>query len=442
MLMNSLFGLIPLLASYLLDLVFIYMILTTYRSKITNILTWVTNIILSFGLFVIITRMGFMNLFVGYLLGCTAIVCDIFLFKEEYYKIIFVSLGIWSISSFFSSAAISISNIFFKVSPYIIFSNPSHNVVFFRSLVDISMYISFLCIFYFYLRKPMKKILNLSSKINYFYYTVPFIAFILFCAIFGPTKEHNTFFDFILMTIMFFIILSLYYLIFSSIYHTYNKDLLEIRLDAASKQYEMQKEYYKLLNDDIEKSKAHKHDIHHHLNTISTLTANKDYDTLEKYMSRLMFVDKEILIDRLSMHPVVDAVIQRYIRISKATDILISTEINIPENIAIDSYDLCIILGNCLENSIEACTMVVDPYNRYIIVKTSMIGNNLLIDIENSFNGVINIENNKIITTKNDGQNHGIGLKNVRSIVNNYNGNMNITYLDNKFRVSIMICAE
>jgi|GEM_PF-1721858 len=235
MLMNSLFGLIPVLTSYLLDLVFIYMILTTDRSKITNILTWVTNIILSFGLFVIITRMGLMNVFVGYLIGCTAIVCDIFLFKEEYYKIIFVSVGIWSISSFFSSAAISISNIFFKASPYIIFSNPSYTVVFFRSLVDISMYIAFLCIFYFYLRKPMKMVLNLSSKINYFYYTIPSIAFVLFCAIFGPTKEHNTFLGFILMDIMFFLIISLYYLVFSSIYNRYNNDLQILLLDKMEK---------------------------------------------------------------------------------------------------------------------------------------------------------------------------------------------------------------
>jgi sensor histidine kinase YesM len=71
-----------------------------------------------------------------------------------------------------------------------------------------------------------------------------------------------------------------------------------------------------------------------------------------------------------------------------------------------------------------------------------MVKHNLLIDIENSFNGVINTENNKIITTKKDGQPHGIGLKNVNTIVNNYDGNINIIYLDNKFRVSIMICID
>ncbi|WP_291635171.1 GGDEF domain-containing protein [Clostridium sp.] len=233
--MNSLLGLIPVLISYLLDLVFIYMILTTSRSKITNILTWVTNIILSFGLFVIITRLGFMNVFVGYLLGSTAIVCDLFLFKEEYYKIIFVALGIWSISSFFSSAAIGISNIFFNASPYIALINASPYIVFFRSLIDISMYIPFLSIFYFYIRKPMKMVLNLSSKINYFYYTVPSISFVLFCAIFGPTKEHNTFLGFILMDIMFFLIISLYYLIFSSIYNRYNNDLQILLLDKMEK---------------------------------------------------------------------------------------------------------------------------------------------------------------------------------------------------------------
>jgi len=433
MIMNILLALMPHVTSLILNIIFTYMILTTYKSKITNIINYGISIILSYGLFIIISAGGGMNWLVAYLLGCIPIFAIIFLFKEEYYKKIFVFFGIWGISSFFSSVSIIVSNIFFNSSPYI---------VFFRCLINISIYSPFIYVFYIYFRKHMKDVLSFSSNINHFYYSFPSITFVLFCSLFGPAKKNDTFWGFILMTIMFFIIISLYYLIFSSIFHTYNKDLLEIRLDAASKQYETQKEYYKLLNDDIEKSKAHKHDIHHHLYTISTLTANKDYDTLEKYMSKLMFVDKEVSIDRLSMHPVVDSVIQRYIRIAKANDILISAVINIPENIAIDSYDLCIILGNCLENSIEACTMMIESCNRYISVKTSMVKNNLLVDIENSFNGVINIENNKIMTTKNDEQNHGIGLKNVRSIVNNYKGNMNITYLDNKFRVSIMICAE
>ena len=162
MLMNSIFALITPMTTLSLNIIFTYIILTTSKSKSTNIFTWVVNIILSYGLFIIIIdRLGFMNSFVAYLLGGTSIFCIIFLFNEDYYKKIFVFFGIWSISSFFLSVSIIISNMFFISSPYIVPFNASLNIVFFRGLIYISIYTLFIYLFYicfiFILEYPLNR---------------------------------------------------------------------------------------------------------------------------------------------------------------------------------------------------------------------------------------------------------------------------------------------
>ena len=60
----------------------------------------------------------------------------------------------------------------------------------------------------------------------------------------------------------------------------------------------------------------------------------------------------------------------------------------------------------------------------------------LYIEIENSYNGVINEEKGRFYTTKNNKANHGFGLKNVKRIVEKHNGTLDITYSEERFRIN------
>ena len=105
--------------------------------------------------------------------------------------------------------------------------------------------------------------------------------------------------------------------------------------------------------------------------------------------------------------------------------------------------DMVIILGNLLDNAIEACEKTENK--KEIKLEIKYILNNLFITIENTYNGNLNDaerggEHTELPkTTKGDFINHGVGLRNVNDIVNKYNGEMSWTAKDNVFRVEILM---
>lgn len=104
----------------------------------------------------------------------------------------------------------------------------------------------------------------------------------------------------------------------------------------------------------------------------------------------------------------------------------------------LDMTDFCTILSNLLDNAIEAC-LQVEHSDRYIKISNSIVNNFSLLIVENSKENEIKKDGSKILTSKKDRSIHGIGIDNVRSCVENYNGDMKINYDESSFKVRIMI---
>lgn len=90
-----------------------------------------------------------------------------------------------------------------------------------------------------------------------------------------------------------------------------------------------------------------------------------------------------------------------------------------------------------LDNAIDAASKVEDQRKIDIIIRYTK--DTLFIHIKNTFNGYVFYEKNKIITSKEDRKNHGIGLNNIENILKKYNGVMEIDHNDNEFAVDIMM---
>ena len=126
-------------------------------------------------------------------------------------------------------------------------------------------------------------------------------------------------------------------------------------------------------------------------------------------------------------------VILNYKKQNMNTKTRFETKINIPKEISIEKGDLGVILGNLLDNSVEACNNHVEREKPYIYVNIAMEANMFIICVENSISTV-----NKELCKK-DLVNHGRGLKNVRRLVEKYNGTMEIEKCENSFKVEIML---
>lgn len=100
--------------------------------------------------------------------------------------------------------------------------------------------------------------------------------------------------------------------------------------------------------------------------------------------------------------------------------------------------DLVTILGNALDNAIEACRAMPAGAARYIQVRTAQRQGFLLLQVRNSCTGEARMENERFVTTKEDPENHGFGLKNIRRAVHSYGGEMTCAMENQEFTLTLL----
>ncbi|WP_423219254.1 ATP-binding protein [Acetobacterium malicum] len=101
------------------------------------------------------------------------------------------------------------------------------------------------------------------------------------------------------------------------------------------------------------------------------------------------------------------------------------------------SFDLAIILGNLLDNAIEAVSEL--KKEREIKTKINYDKGRLIVLVENPYQGERVKVGNRYLTTNKEPSQHGLGLENVKSVLQKYNGSMGITQQSNIFSVSLLL---
>ena len=118
-----------------------------------------------------------------------------------------------------------------------------------------------------------------------------------------------------------------------------------------------------------------------------------------------------------------------------------------PASLNIQSYDIGVILGNALDNAIEACrNLKTESPDENIFIRLSSFqkGKFFFIEIENSFNGkLIRKKQSEFpVTSKSNKQAHGIGFANIKSTAEKYHGAVDWSVHDKTFLFSIMMKNE
>ncbi|UKS29676.1 ATP-binding protein [Paenibacillus sp. HWE-109] len=120
---------------------------------------------------------------------------------------------------------------------------------------------------------------------------------------------------------------------------------------------------------------------------------------------------------------VIDALVTNTLNIGQANGIKIDTKINLCSQVVhIDRYDLCVVIGNMLDNAIEASKKLKIAEDRYILIKIHSTESNLLIHIMNHMENEVAHLNSQ----KSNPEFHGIGLTNIARICDKYGGHMTI----------------
>ncbi|MFT5872300.1 MAG: two-component system sensor histidine kinase AgrC [Clostridium sp.] len=353
-------------------------------------------------------------------------------FEESNSKKIFTMVTIW----LFSNLILIISNYIVRLFP----SVDSNLYIFSSILLRNFIQLMFIHIMYLYFKRKYKQMLKLVSNkvinIISFYSIIIFIFLIRyyeFCY-YDFNDSYGVFNSLLLIVI---IILS-YIIIFITISSVSRNIELEYKFKIVDTQIEIQKQNYKTLNESIKNYYAFKHDIRHHLLAIKSMMDAENYVEASEYLDK--FNENEISqnIGTLCKNFTVDSILKYYMGIATTYNIDFKVRVNIPQDINIDNLDLSIVIGNCVENAIEACNKIIDKSQKYIYIKAEIKGFNLVIKINNTFNGQV-VKVDKIIKTSKEMQEHGIGLSNVRKIAEKYNGFFDVKYTEYKFEVNIVM---
>ncbi len=182
----------------------------------------------------------------------------------------------------------------------------------------------------------------------------------------------------------------------------------------------------------VEDLRTLRHDMNNHMSVLQGLLSMGEYQDAKDYLSTItseldvansfVFTDNKVL-SVLMNHKAAKA---RQAGITFDTEIMTSVT-------PFSDSDLCALLGNILENAIEACAGHEKPYIFFSIKKTN---GRLLITCDNTFTIPPVFEKGSLVTTKADKAYHGIGTKTIRSIVENYQGTVSFT-ADDMFHVHV-----
>lgn len=173
-----------------------------------------------------------------------------------------------------------------------------------------------------------------------------------------------------------------------------------------------------------EKVRGLRHDLKHHLNELMLLAEREDAGEIKEYirhMDDFMTYSKEYV---SSGNLDIDSLLNLMLDNAKKELGDVSCKVSIPKELSIEPFDLNVILGNLLDNAILAARQTRE---KHLKVRIRYKAGMLMIQVENSYAGELVKEGNRYISTKEDhGEVHGMGLENVRSVVEKYNGTLQI----------------
>ena len=186
-----------------------------------------------------------------------------------------------------------------------------------------------------------------------------------------------------------------------------------------------------------EKISALRHDMKHHLNELLIMAKrNEDHHEITAYIQNMqMFMENKSEYSN-SGNKEVDSILNYML--NKAQEVLEEVEykINIPKEMEVRLFDLNVILGNLLENAIQAASHSSEK-KLFLLMKFEK--GMLFINVRNTYEGGLIKKGKDYLTTKEKAAQHGIGLKNVERVIHSYHGNIAISDTDNIFDVKIML---
>lgn len=204
--------------------------------------------------------------------------------------------------------------------------------------------------------------------------------------------------------------------------------------ESENRTLKQQNEYQKLYADDLKKQyeEIHciRHDVKQHYNILMTLIKKEQVSEAQKYLSDVITDNDLIDISVDTGNDIINAVLNSKLSLARKSGIKVMFSIS-KDFFGIDDIDWCSLLGNLLDNAIEACCKC--PSDTYIDVQIKTDNDKVDITIKNTLPSIETDRQNNLISLKENSSEHGFGTKIIKNIIKKYHGQYDFYIENNMF---------
>ncbi len=181
-----------------------------------------------------------------------------------------------------------------------------------------------------------------------------------------------------------------------------------------------------------------RHDYRNHIQNMKIQLAEKNYDKLDSYLSELAedlnTVDTVIKTGNV----MADAILNSKLQSAEKLNVALNVKANIPEKLPLSDVELCAVMGNLLDNAIEACVSLSEN-ERFMRIYIGQLKGQFYMSVQNSA-GKVKKLGGEYLSTK-EGE-HGYGLFRIDRVAKKYSGYVNRQNEEGVFATEILIPIE
>lgn len=206
-----------------------------------------------------------------------------------------------------------------------------------------------------------------------------------------------------------------------------DEQLLQVKVKALEEKYQ-----------EMLKSRKIVHDMKNHLLALKKYTQEQDWKGLEEYLNELSRDMLDYNYQIWTGNHMLDMILNQKEKEAEKqkTQMQISTEVF--TTLPFSDRGIISLFGNLLDNALEACEQIKEG-ERWIHIKMKKKNQLLYIEIVNAAKNTGIQTDENFVSKKKDGVLHGYGMKNIRDIVEQYNGMFQCKSQEDRFEVVITI---
>jgi len=208
------------------------------------------------------------------------------------------------------------------------------------------------------------------------------------------------------------------------------------QMRQMERQVAMQKEHYRQLTEQIELARQSAHDLRHHMRILRSMAEQGQNPRMLEYLKEYEGQAAEREVRVYSDNPTADAILAHYAAEARAKGIPCDLRFSVPPELDFPDVELCILLGNLLENALEALEQEPGE-NRSLYLRGDAENGCLRLVVENSFTGTVQEHGGAFVSTKHTGL--GVGVRAVRTIAEKHGGLADFSADGAVFRAQLMI---